>query len=206
MSTTARSNERPLLEQLVQLTEAVKQLAEQSAPQQPGQVSDDDRIRQRVVFGYQALGTLTGRVSTASGDEFDVRVVGARREDDLIRFRALPPGADWVELRSGTKVELLRIEPDRGNDDVPQDAADSDGKDGAKDGDKDADKDADKGSGQDVRGRRRRRGLVRPEDFAGTDPIGSIVFLRSPQGPLVAFGPRLDPVLPTHFHRSDRVT
>ena len=194
MSTTARSGERPLLEQLVQLTEAVKQLAEQSAPQRPGQVSDDDRIRQRVVFGYQALGTLTGRVSTASGDEFDIRVVGAHRDGDLIRFRELPPGADWAELRSGTKVELQRIEPDRAGDDVPKDADSVDDSHDSRPGD-----------GHAERRGRRRRGLVRPEKFESTDPIGSIVFLRSPHGPLVAFGPRLDPV-PTRRHRSDRVT
>lgn len=195
MSTTARSSERPLLEQLVQLTEAVKQLAEQTTSDRPGRPSDDEQVRQRVAFSYQALGTLTGRVSTGSGGEFDVRVVGARRDGDLIRFRELPPGADWAELRSGTKVELLRIEPDRTGDDVPKDADSEDDKD---------DKDDKDDSHAERRGRRR-RGLVRPEKFDGTDPIGSIVFLRSPHGPLVAFGPRLDPVSTRH-HRSDRVT
>jgi hypothetical protein len=33
----------------------------------------------------------------------------ANRVRDLIVFHRLPPGADWVELRSGAKFESLRI-------------------------------------------------------------------------------------------------
>ena len=162
------------MEQLVELTEAVKNLAER--PARPPAVivdvdvdADDtpaqteaDRVQQRVAFSYRALGTLTGRVSTASGREFDVRVVRARPVRDLIEFDRLPPGADWVELRSGARVESLRIS--RTDD------------------------------GRGPRGRP--AAAVRPDD-----PIGSMVFLRSRRGPLIAFGPRL-PARSTVVHRS----
>ena len=72
-----------LMTQLIELTEAVKQLA-----QRPIEIEVDDvepgitateRIRQRISFSYQALGALTGRVSSASGREFDIPVVAAMR-------------------------------------------------------------------------------------------------------------------------------
>ena len=158
------ATQQQLMEQLVELTEAVKNLAER--PARPPAVivdvdvdADDtpaqteaDRVQQRVAFSYRALGTLTGRVSTASGREFDVRVVRARPVRDLIEFDRLPPGADWVELRSGARVESLRISR---TDDGPD------------------------------------RGVVQPRLFGPDDPIGSMVFLRSRRGPLIAFGPRL---------------
>jgi hypothetical protein len=79
-------------------------------------------------------------------------VVRARPVRDLIEFDRLPPGADWVELRSGARVESLRISR---TDDGPD------------------------------------RGVVQPRLFGPDDPIGSMVFLRSRRGPLIAFGPRL---------------
>jgi hypothetical protein len=159
------TTQQQLMEQLVELTEAVKNLAERpvrppavivdvdvDADDTPAQ-TEADRVQQRVAFSYRALGTLTGRVSTASGREFDVRVVRARPVGDLIEFDGLPPGAEWVELRSGARVESLRISR---TDDGPD------------------------------------RGVVRPQLFGGPDhPIGSMVFLRSRRGPLIAFGPRL---------------
>jgi hypothetical protein len=155
------ATQQQLMQQLVELTEAVKDLAERSArpPAVDADVDADDtpartdaeRVQQRVAFSYRALGALTGRVSTA-GREFDVRVVRARPVRDLIEFDRLPPGADWVELRSGARVESLRIS--RGDD------------------------------GPD-------RGVVQPRLFGPEDPIGSMVFLRSRRGPLIAFGPRL---------------
>jgi hypothetical protein len=157
------TSQQQLIEQMVKLTEAVKDLAERpvrppavivDADDTPAQ-TESDRVQQRVAFSYRALGTLTGRVSTASGREFDVRVVRARRPrraPDLIEFARLPPGADWVELRSGTKFESLRITR--------------------------TDNDPD-------------RGEVKPQLFRPDLPIGSMVFLRSSRGPLIAFGPRL---------------
>lgn len=157
-----------LLEKLV---EAIKQLAERPAPQPSSFDSSTaaDRIRQRVAFSYQVLGTLTGRVSSPSGNEFDVRVVEARREPNVIKFRGLPPGADWAELRAGNKVEVLRIEDEPGDDQYPT-------------------------SNDATRNEQSDKGRVCPRDFKDTDPVGSIVFLRTTRGPLIAFGPRLGPV------------
>ena len=169
---TPPSDSKQLLEQLVALTGAVKQLAERAdAPARP--VADRtaaDRIRQRVAFGYQVLGTLSGRVSSASGDEFDVHLVGATRHRREIVFFRLPPAADWVELRTGTKVEILPI----------VEADDSDSR-----GDRAPD------AGRRPRNGDSGRGRVQPKDFADTEPIGSVVFLRGRRGPLIAFGPRL---------------
>jgi hypothetical protein len=157
-----------LLAQLVALTEAVKDLAERDCeqPDAAESRSEADRVRQRVAFGYQVLGALTGRVSSGTGREFDVRAVSGTRFSKKILFEGLPPGADWAELRSGKKIELLRIkDPDDGGTDV---------------------EDAEK-----TPRRESEEGIVRPELFADADPIGSIVFLRSRRGPVIAFGPRL---------------
>jgi hypothetical protein len=170
------TQQEQLMQQLVVLTEAVKELAARPTHppieqpgrppvvidvdiDEPGSVTDADRVRQRVAFSYQALGTLTGRVSTATGREFDVPVVRAVRGDDAILFEDLPPGAHWVELRTGGKVEQLRIRR----------IAD----------------------GHDGDSRRSDAGEVFPTLFAPSEPIGSTVFLRTARGPLIAFGPRL---------------
>jgi hypothetical protein len=177
------TQQQQLLQQLVELTEAVKELAARPGhppaedPQRPpvvidvdiderAPVTDADRVRQRVAFSYQALGTLTGRVSTATGREFDVPVVRATRGDNSIVFSDLPPGAHWVELRTGGKVELLRIRRTRDDDN-----------------DREGDRDGDR--------RRSDDGEVFPKLFAASEPIGSTVFLRTARGPLIAFGPRL---------------
>jgi len=177
------TQQQQLLQQLVELTEAVKELA--ARPGHPpiedperspvvidvdiderAPVTDADRVRQRVAFSYQALGTLTGRVSTATGREFDVPVVRATRGDNSIVFSDLPPGAHWVELRTGGKVEVLRIRRTRDDHN-----------------DRDSDRDGDR--------RRSDDGEVFPTLFAASEPIGSTVFLRRARGPLIAFGPRL---------------
>lgn len=174
---------KELLEQLV---ESIKQLAERPAPQPSSFDSSTaaDRIRQRVAFGYQVLGTLTGRVSSPSGNEFDVRVVEARRTSKVIQFRGLPPGADWAELRAGNKVEVLPIleDPDGDGSGVDQSTTSNDAPRNEPD-----------------------KGQVRPRDFKDADPIGSVVFLRTRQGPLIAFGPRLGPVSSRRTYL-DRVT
>ena len=120
------TQQQELMQRLVELTEAVKEIAARAGhpateiPHQrpvvidvdadePAPLTDAERVRQRVAFSYQALGTLTGRVSTASGREFDIPVVRATRGDNTIFFEDLPSGAHWVELRSGAKVESLRI-------------------------------------------------------------------------------------------------
>jgi hypothetical protein len=181
MATTANG---ALLEQLIQLTEAVKQLAERPSPTPAVRdpQTDADRVRQRVAFGYQVLGALTGRVSSATGNEFDVPVVEAIRKPGVIYFNGLPPRANWVELRAGSKVEVLRIRDvdhnGNGHSPTPAESADDE---------------------------RSSLGKVEPQGFADTDRIGSVVFLRTREGPLVAFGSRLEP-LPTAVTALDRVS
>ena len=157
--------QQDLMAQLVELTAAIKEIAERPAPRPPVVIDVDvdppvsteaDRVRQRVAFSYLALGTLTGRVSSAGGREFDVRIVRARRPRDQIEFDDLPPRADWVELRAGGTVETLRI---RRSDNDPPD-----------------------------------RGSVQPQRITPATPVSSMVFLRTSHGPLIAFGPRLPAV------------
>lgn len=182
---TSAARTEQLFEQLVQLTDAVKQLAEHTQPRTPSlqtTATEADRIRQRVTFGYQVIGTLSGRVSSGSGDEFDVPLVSARRHSRVIVLAGLPADAEWVELRSGDRSEVLRIErsDDRHDDD------------------------------HDPRRYRPRKGVVRPRVFDDTDPIGSLLVLRDRRGPVLAFGPRLaaqpssptSPTSPTDATRS----
>jgi hypothetical protein len=166
------STQQQLMSQLIELTDAVKALAVRSATDSD-RVSDADLVRQRVTFSYQALGTLTGRVSSATGREFDIRVVAATRRRGFVIFEGLPAAADWVELRDGGKVEVLRIIrasdlDDAGGEPSPVPA--------------------------DLRHRRRDAGVAHPRRFRDNDPIGSMVFLRARRGPLIAFGPRLPPI------------
>ncbi len=181
MPTPAQTSAQ-LMNQLIELTDAVKQLAQRPIEIEVDAVereaiTDTQRIRQRVSFSYQAIGTLTGRVSSASGREFDVPVVAALRGRGLIGLDGLPPKAGWVELRAGDRLEVLRIHRVDGddNDPFPTPAPVPPGSDG-------------------LRRRHGDRGVVRPRVFADTDPIGSIVVLRDRLGPLVAFGPRLAPL------------
>jgi hypothetical protein len=163
------ATQQQLMEQLVQLTDAVRDLARHQVGTHPdgGAPSDAERIRQRVTFSYQALGALTGRTSTATGREFDIPVVAALRLPGRILFRHLPAGADWVELRAAGTVEILRIER-RPEHDPDDDWAGCDERDG-----------------------HRHHGRVHPQRFRDADPIGSTVFLPGRHGPLLAFGPRL---------------
>lgn len=220
-----------LLEQLVGLTEAVKRLAEHTAPGPiTTGVTEADRTRERVAFSYRALGTLTGRVST-TGTAFDVPVVGAVRRRRFVLLTQLAPGADFAELRTGTRTEVLRIHPvtrrpDRDDDidalaalvDVDALRADQDGADAGSGtiavapaagdtgtGSTDADvPDGDRAAGAVDPSRPRppfgRVGVILPEVFADSDPIGSIVVMRSRRGPLIAFGPRLVAMPPRPIH------
>jgi len=203
MATTP--TQQQLMEQLVRLTDAVKDLAYRQAGQ-PAQVdaaaqgdtgfvavTDADEIRQRVAFSYQALGALTGRVSTSAGREFDVRIVEAKREPGVVRFRQLPAGADWVELRPGSKIESLRIHRDDFRNTA---AAAADAAAAAEAHAADANAAGINSADAARHERHRHRGRVHPQLFSDADPIGSTVFLRTRRGPLVAFGPRLA-ALPT---------
>lgn len=174
------ATQQEMLEQLVQLTQAVKELAERPDGHRHAQVpepTDADRVRQRVAFGYAALGALTGRVSSASGREFDVRVFTAYRDAGVVYLDGLPRRARFVELRRGTKVELLRI-----FEGLDVDATTPEGRRVER-------TDEREGIAGD-------RGAVFPEQFADDEAIGSLVALRSRRGPLLAFGPRLLPLCP----------
>jgi hypothetical protein len=170
-SSAARPDDK-LLEQLVALTAAVKDLAERPPAASPlVDTSEEDRIRQRVAFGYRALGTLMGRVSRGSGREFDARTVRATRYRDFVLLEDVPPAAAWVELHGRGTVELARIHQLDDDDDAR------------------ATVDATLGGHRP----RSSSGVVRPRDFEPDETIGSIVVLRSRRGPVVAFGPRLEP-------------
>jgi hypothetical protein len=170
------ATQQEMLEQLVRLTSAVQSLAERQGDdhREPAEVTDADRVRQRVAFGYQALGALTGRVGSASGREFDVRVLRAQRAPGVIHLDGLPSRADWVELRRGTKVELLLVHEGQGPGGGPPVEASSPN-----------------GDAEESLRRHRDRGSVYPRLFADGEEIGSVVALRTRRGPLLAFGPRL---------------
>jgi hypothetical protein len=181
------ATQQEMLEQLVRLTSAVQSLAERHGHdhREPAEVSDADLVRQRVAFGYQALGALTGRVGSASGREFDVLVLQAERYPGVIHLDGLPGRANWVELRRGTKVELLRVHEDQRTG-VTADPAEAS---------------SPNGDGEGSPRRHRDRGSVFPRLFVDEEEIGSVVALRTRRGPLVAFGPRL-PALPSYSDRS----
>jgi hypothetical protein len=175
------ATQQELLEQLVQLTQAVKDLAERPDGDRPpvispiAEITEADRVRQRVAFGYAALGALTGRVSSASGREFDIRVFTAARDYGVIFLDGLPRRARFIELRRGGKVELLRIF-------VGVDV----------DGHTPEDRRVELNDERD--GVASDRGAIFPEQFGNDEAIGSMLALRTRRGPLLAFGPRLSPL------------
>ncbi|MDP8926993.1 MAG: hypothetical protein M3O70_00025 [Actinomycetota bacterium] len=157
-----------VLEQLVQLTQAIKDLAERTEPDPPDEDGAARRQRQRVDFGYRALGTLMGRSSRSADGEFDVPVFVARwgQHHDRILLGALPDGADWIELRSGDRVEVLEVTRLSGGSPAAKDQWSL---------------------------KEPPQARIQPKDFSANEPIGSMVALRRRNGPLVAFGPRLKP-------------
>ncbi|HSK91336.1 MAG TPA: hypothetical protein VK875_08485 [Euzebyales bacterium] len=170
MATDRTGDDARDLDQMVtKLTEAIRQLASSPRPD-PRDGTDDSerRLHERVGFGYRALGTLMGRVSRTAEAEFDVAVFGARWQArrPVIRLRGLPDGANWIELRSGRRVEVLEV---RRRDDP----------------DPDIDRDADD--------EERPLPRIAPQIFTPDTPIGSMVALRRRRGSPVAFGPRLAP-------------
>jgi hypothetical protein len=211
MPTSTAGENRQLLDQLVQLTEAVKRLAERPEPRPAAdRQTEADRVRERVAFGYQALGTLTGRVSRTGAAEFDVPVVAAGRVRGLIGIVGLPTDAGWVELRSGDRSEVVRIRRYERRDDRegttsrpartawPTGDAVEDAVEAIEEAIQDGVEDA---ADETVAARFGRPwydrddfGVVRSERFRDTEPIGSLLVLRHRRGPLLAFGPRLPAV------------
>ena len=190
------------MEQWVNLTKAIQALADREpAARPPGSgptsvpaagaatsfATDVELTRQRIDFGYRALGALTGRVGEQASD-FVVPLVEARRFAELLLFRGLPHGADWVEVRRDRKVELRRIR--RFRLEAITTAAErreaTDGYDTFEAGDAGAEADSEAHRGRGL-------GVVRLRDFTPAESIGSLLFLDTRRGPVLALGPRLGP-------------
>jgi hypothetical protein len=159
-------------QEIARLAEAIRELAHR--PETPD--SDEDReqrrLIQRVDFGYQALGTLMGRVSRGFAAQFDVPVFTAswHPRSPVILLSGLPDDADWIELRNGKRAETLRVR--RGRDDHD---------------------DSDEGDADDRHGEEQPP-WIRPTRFTPRESIDSVLGLRHPRGPVVALGPRIAPV------------
>jgi hypothetical protein len=171
-STQGKADDANIAQQIAKLAEAIQALAER--PHRP----DDDRDRtprrdlQRVDFGYQALGTLMGRVSRGSGAKFDVPVFAARwdAKKPEIELFGLPRDAHWIELRGSGKEEVLPVHRDRD------------------------DQDRSTQSEAEHRYDREPTARVVPKRFTPTDAIDSVLGLRRERGPVIALGPRIAPV------------
>ncbi|HZC99992.1 MAG TPA: hypothetical protein VFA46_07315 [Actinomycetes bacterium] len=171
MATTTEGNadDTRFAQEIARLAEAIRELAHR--PKTPD--SDEDveqrRLLQRVDFGYRALGTLMGRVSTGFSAQFDVPVFAARwdAKRSEILLPGLPDDAGWIELRTGRRTETVKVR--RAGDDDPPDADAEDGREAA----------------QPPR--------ICPTTFTRRDPIDSVLAMRHRRGPVVALGPRLAP-------------
>jgi hypothetical protein len=182
MATTkeGKADTTEFAQEIARLAEAIRELAHR--PETPD--SDEDReqrrLIQRVDFGYQALGTLMGRVSRGFAAQFDVPVFAAswHPRSPVILLSGLPDDADWIELRNGKRAETLRVRRGRDEHDGP-DEADADDRHGA---------DADDRHGDE------QPPWIRPTRFTPRESIDSVLGLRHPRGPVVALGPRIAPV------------
>lgn len=113
-------------QEIARLAEAIRDLAHR--PERPDSDEDpEQRLIQRVDFGYRALGTLMGR----AGRGFDVPVFGAswHRRHRVIVLPGLPDEVEFIQLQNGAKDETLKVRRGRDDHDSPyeQDATDSRG-------------------------------------------------------------------------------
>jgi hypothetical protein len=156
-----------------QLTEAIRDLADGRQPPPSTEDEEARARRQRIDFGYRALGTLMGRVSRTNDEEFDVPTFTARWDADrpVIHLYGLSDTVTWVELRAPATGGYPRVEETvkvvRGGRGEP-DAAE--------------------------RGHRRPR--LEPKRIAHGSAIESMIGLGGPTGPLLALGPRLETLIP----------
>lgn len=212
----ANPTQAELMEQWVNLTKAIQALAdrvsasppgvppgppEQPAPGSGGTVgrttlssgTDVELTRQRIDFGYRALGALTGRVGEREGD-FVLSLVEARRFGELLLLRGLPPEADWVEVRRDRKVELRRIQRFRSWEMESESAyrRTRDGYDTFDAGEQKAEEEHAKHRGEGL-------GAIRLRTFEPAEAIGALLFLDTRFGPVLALGPRLGPAAPLAF-------
>jgi hypothetical protein len=175
-STQGKGDDARFAQEITKLAEAIRDLAER--PRRP---DDDDgerrRLIQRVDFGYQALGTLMGRVSRGFAAQFDVPVFAARWDsrEPVILLDGLPDQVNWIELRNGNQAEILTVQRGRDGHDSPADAGPETGR----------------GSERAAR--------VYPREFTPRDAIASTLGLRRPRGRVVALGPRIAAV-PQYHH------
>jgi hypothetical protein len=176
--TTQGKSDDKVAQEIRKMTEAIRDLARDS--RKPDGDDDPKRRRriQRVDFGYQALGTLMGRVSRGSAAQFDVPVFSAEwdRESKTILLLGLPKGADWIELRNGKEYETLKV--NRGRDEH--------------DNSSDADTKGSRGGKQPP--------SISPTEFTPDKPIDSVLGLRHKHGAVVALGTRIAPVAGTVGH------
>lgn len=157
---------------LTQFTEAVRDLADGKRP--PPSAADEEfrALRQRIDFGYRALGTLMGRVSRLDS-EFDVPTFTACWDPDepKIHLYGLPDtepvNVTWVEVRApatdGCRAVVETLKVYRGSRGGPTAAG--------------------------AHGYRRAR--VEPKLINHGREIESMIGLGGPTGPLLALGPRL---------------
>jgi hypothetical protein len=172
-TTESKADNAKFAQEIARLAEAIRELAHRP---QPG-VGDEDReqrrLVQRVDFGYQALGTLMGRVSRGFAAQFDVPVFDARwhQRYPVIVLRGLPEEVRFVELRNGKKAETVKVRRMR-------------------------DDEHDSPYGEEVDDRRGEElpPWISPDEFTPRDAIASVLGLRRPRGPVVALGPRIAPV------------
>jgi hypothetical protein len=170
-----KADDARFAQEITKLAEAIRDLAER-----PQRLDDDEgerrRLIQRVDFGYQALGTLMGRVSRGSAAQFDVPVFAARWDprEPVIVLDGLPDEVGWIELRNGLQAEILTVRRDRDQHDRPADA--------------------DPETGHDSKPTAR----VHPKEFTPRDAIASTLGLRHPRGRVLALGPRIAAV--PHYH------
>ena len=169
-NTDGNAENAKFLEQLVKLTDAVQRLAQNSLT---AERDEGVLLRQRVDFGYQALGTLMGRARTKG---FNVRVVDARwdKSGTAVELFNLPAEAAWAELRGGVTTELLEIDRPQYDGDTAADAKPQSKR--RQPPDKTPD------------------GRVQPAELTSDDRIDSLLVLRVRRGPPIAIGPRVEPL------------
>lgn len=98
------------------LVDAIREVARAEREPDTDQTPEQRLLIQRVDFGYRALGTLMGRLSTGSSARFDVPVFGASwaPRGSVIALTGLPREVEWIELGDNRRTETVRVR--RGGD------------------------------------------------------------------------------------------
>jgi hypothetical protein len=178
-------------QEITRLAEAIRELAHRPGRRDGGDDSEQDRLIQRVDFGYRALGTLMGR----AGRGFDVPVFGARwyPRYRVIVLLGLPGEVDFIQLQNGAKDETLEVRRRHDSHDSHDSHDDHDSHDSHDDHDSHDSHDEHEQDATESRG----GGFppwISPETFTPDDAISSVLGLRHRRGPVIALGPRIAPV------------